>query len=137
MATEIAEGAQATADLMSSMSPDRTDVFAEGFVDHDPAPGQPEGGAGLGWYWQGVHEAFPDVELTNVETIVTPEHHVIVGDLTGTDTGSGFLGHEPTGKRFSVRNVQVMKIVDGRLVERWGSTDQLGILQQLGLAEDA
>ena len=44
------------------------------------------------------------------------------------------LGHAPTGKRFTVRNVQVLQIVDGKRVERWGSTDELGILQQLGLA---
>jgi predicted ester cyclase len=54
-------------------------------------------------------------------------------DLSGTHTGA-FMGHPATGKRFTVRNVQVMRIVDGERVERWGSTDELGILQQLGLA---
>lgn len=52
----------------------------------------------------------------------------------GTHTGE-FLGRAPTGKRFTVRNVQVMRIVDGKRVERWGSTDELGVLQQLGLIE--
>jgi hypothetical protein len=32
-----------------------------------------------------------------------------------------------------VRTVQVMRLVDGVIVERWGSSDVLGILQQLEL----
>jgi hypothetical protein len=33
-----------------------------------------------------------------------------------------------------VRGVQILKFANGKLVERWGSSDQLGMLQQLGLA---
>jgi predicted ester cyclase len=52
--------------------------------------------------------------------------------LSGTHTGT-YLGHAPTGKRFTVRNVQVLGFRDGKASDRWGSTDELGILQQLGL----
>jgi predicted ester cyclase len=57
---------------------------------------------------------------------------VTVIDLAGTHTGE-WMGHAPTGKRFTVRNIQVMGLKDGLPVERWGSTDQLGMRQQLGL----
>ena len=107
--------------------------FVPAFVDHDPAPGQPEDGSGLAWYWQQFGESFSDMEREVVETIATPEHLITVMDLSGTHTGE-FMGHAPTGRRFTVRNVQVAKLADGRMSERWGSTDQLGILQQLGLA---
>jgi hypothetical protein len=43
-------------------------------------------------------------------------------DLSGTHTG-GWMGHAPTGERFTVRNVQVMGLKDGSPVDRWGSTD--------------
>lgn len=52
--------------------------------------------------------------------------------LTGTHNGD-FRGHPPTGKAISVRGMQISPYRDGKLVERWGSTDELGILTKLGL----
>ena len=108
-------------------------LFSPDFVDHDPGAGQPEGAAGLTWYWAGFDASFSDVQRETVHTVATPEHVVTVSQLSGTHTGE-YLGHAATGRRFSVRTVQVMRIVDGVVVERWGSSDVLGILQQLGLA---
>ena len=137
MADEILPGGQANLDLMqrsaSGSDDDRAAMFAPDFVDRDPAPDQPAGGAGLAWFWDGFGKSFSDVEQDLVHTVATPEHLITVMDLSGTHTGD-FLGHAPTGKRFTVRNVQVMRIADGKMVERWGATDELGILQQLGLA---
>ncbi len=136
MPDEILPGGQANLDLatkrLSGQASD-DELFAPDFVDHDPAPDQPAGGAGLAAYWAGFDESFSDVQREVVHTVATPENLITVMDLSGTHTGD-FLGHAPTGGRFTVRNVQVMRIVDGRMTERWGSTDQLGILQQLGLA---
>ena len=58
---------------------------------------------------------------------------IAVLDVSGTHTGD-LLGHEATNKTFTVRGIQVGKFVDGRMTERWGSTDQLGMLEQLGLS---
>ena len=107
--------------------------FSPGFVDHDPADGQPPGAAGLAWYWAGFERSFSDVRREVEHTVATPEHVVTVTRLSGTHTGD-YLGHAPTGRRFSVRTVQLMRFEDGVVVERWGSSDQLGLLQQLGLA---
>ncbi len=41
----------------------------------------------------------------------------------------------PTGKRVSVPGVSVSRVVDGKSVEENVTWDQLGLLQQLGLAE--
>ena len=43
-----------------------------------------------------------------------------------------FHGVAPTNRRIEARGVQVARFVDGQIVERWGSTDELGILTQLG-----
>ena len=133
MPSEITEGGQANLDSMFHPTGDSADSFSPDFVDHDPADGQPAGGAGLAWYWERFGESFSEVGRELVDTVATAEHVVTVMDLSGTHTGE-FMGHGPTGRRFTVRNVQVMRIVDGKRVERWGSTDVLGILQQLGLA---
>jgi predicted ester cyclase len=135
MATEITEGGQATLDARDRMRDQDApleDRFDPEFTDHDPAPGQPEDGSGIAWFWERFGESFSDLERDVIETIATPTKIVTVMDLSGTHTGE-FMGHAPTGKRFTVRNVQVIGYRDGRAVDRWGSTDQLGILQQLGL----
>ena len=140
MPDEILEGSQANLDLMQrrreAMGAGDTAaveaLFADDFVDRDPGPDQPAGAAGLTAYWAGFEAAFSDVERQAVHTVATPEHVITVTLLSGTHTGE-YLGHAPTGKRFSVRSVQLMRFEDGQVVERWGSTDQLGILQQLGL----
>jgi predicted ester cyclase len=57
---------------------------------------------------------------------------ITIINLSATHTGES-LGHAPTGKRFTVRNVQVLGFRDGKTSDRWGSTDELGILQRLSL----
>jgi steroid delta-isomerase-like uncharacterized protein len=109
-----------------------TEVLADGLVDHDPAPDQPEGPRGIGVFWDTFKQAFPDVALEPVQVIATEDFVTAVLDVTGTHQGT-FLGHEATGKSFKVRGIQVGKFTDGKMTDRWGSTDQLGILQQLGL----
>lgn len=140
MPDEILPGAQPNLDAMQrrreAMAAGDTAaveaVFAPGFIDHDGADGQPDGAAGLTWYWAGFERAFSDVAREVVHTVATPEHVITVTALSGTHTGE-WLGRAPTGRRFTVRSVQLMRFEDGVVVERWGSTDQLGILQQLGL----
>ena len=135
MATEVADGGQATLAAFARMRDaslplgDRYDV---NFIDHDPAPGQPAGPGGLAWYWEQFGKAFTDIKREVIETIVTSTRLITVMDLSGIHSGD-FLGHPPTGKRFTVRNVQVLGFRDGKASDRWGSTDELGILQQLGL----
>jgi predicted ester cyclase len=135
MATEITDGGQATLAAMARLRDtslplgDRYDV---NFIDHDPAHGQPAGPGGPAWYWEQFGKSFTDIEREVIETIVTSTRFITVMDLSGTHSGD-FLGHPPTGKRFTVRNVQVLGFRDGKASDRWGSTDELGILQQLGL----
>ncbi len=54
--------------------------------------------------------------------------------VSGTHEGP-LLGHEPTGKKMSVRGVQIGRFEQGKLVERWGSSDQVSMLSQLGLVD--
>jgi predicted ester cyclase len=135
MATEIAEGGQATLDAVAKLrdaSMPLEDRFAVNFTDHDPAAGQPPGPVGLAWYWEQFGASFTDIEREVIETIATPTRLITIMNLSGTHTGE-FLGHAPTGRRFTVRNVQVIGFRDGKASDRWGSTDELGILHQLGL----
>ena len=135
MATEIAAGGQAALDAFARMldsSLPIEDRYDARFTDHDPAAGQPAGPSGPAWFWEQFGKSFTDIERDVIETIVTPNRLITIMNLSGTHTGE-FLGHAPTGKRFTVRNVQVLGFSNGKASDRWGSTDELGILQQLGL----
>ncbi|TDX74958.1 steroid delta-isomerase-like uncharacterized protein [Rathayibacter sp. PhB151] len=112
------------------------DLVAPDSIDHDPAPGQAPGPEGYAAFFGDLRTAFPDMAL-EVEKLVADDDSVAFAyTLTGTQTGV-FQGHAPTGKSVKIRGMQISTFVDGKLAERWGSSDELGILTQLGLAPGA
>jgi hypothetical protein len=44
------------------------------------------------------------------------------------------MGESPTGREVRLRGVNIFRIADGKIVERWGRLDDIGLLQQLGLS---
>jgi steroid delta-isomerase-like uncharacterized protein len=113
------------------------DLFKEAVsaenIDHDPARGQVPGPEGYRVFFGGLREAFPDLSVA-LETLVADEESIALAyTLSGTQNGS-FMGIAPTGKKMKIRGVQIAKFKDGKMVERWGSSDELGMLQQLGVA---
>jgi predicted ester cyclase len=57
---------------------------------------------------------------------------VVRGTFRGTHQGV-MMGIPPTGKQVTVTLIDVNRIEGGKLVERWGITDMLGMMQQLGV----
>lgn len=108
------------------------DLVAPNSVDHDPAPGQQSGPEGYKAFFTEMRTAFPDLQV-DVETMVADDDQVAFAyTLTGTHQGP-FQGHEATGKTVKVRGMQISRFAEGKMTERWGSTDEVGILTQLGL----
>ena len=108
------------------------DLVAIDSIDHDPAPGQVAGPDGFKGFFTEMRTAFPDLHV-EVETLVADDDQVAFAyTLTGTHNGP-FQGNDPTGKSIKVRGVQISKFTDGKMTERWGSTDEAGIMTQLGL----
>ena len=107
------------------------EVFAPNVVDHDPAPDQDKGPDGFIQFFSTFREAFPDLAIA-VEHMVSDENNVSIAyTVTGTHKGN-FMGIPATGKKVKVRGVQIARFENGKIVERWGSSDELGILQQIG-----
>ena len=52
--------------------------------------------------------------------------------LHGTHTGT-FWGIPPTGKRVTISGINIVRIVNGLIVEVWANSDNLGLMQQLGV----
>ena len=114
------------------------DLFPEAVaadcVDHDPAPGQVPGPEGYRQFFSGLREAFPDLSVAPNTVVADEESLAFAYTMTGTHRGV-LMGIAPTGKKVSIRGLQISKFRDGKMVERWGSSDQLGMLQQLGVTQ--
>ena len=108
------------------------DVVAPNAIDHDSVPGQVSGPDGYRYFFTELHSAFPDAEISVDYTVADDYNVAMAYTLTGTHQGP-FMGFAPTGKHVKIHGVEICKFADGKLVERWGSSDQLGILEQLGL----
>ncbi|MDQ3421981.1 MAG: ester cyclase [Actinomycetota bacterium] len=107
------------------------DVVAPDFVDNDPAPDQGPGIDGFKQFWTSLRSAFPDFRV-EVDAMVADEDSVAIAyRATGTHQGD-FVGFAATGSPIDIRGVQVTRFRDAMMVERWGSSDQLTLLQQIG-----
>ena len=110
------------------------DVVLPACIDHDAAPGQANGPAGYCTLFAEFRAAFPDFHAAP-DTIVADEDSIAMAyTMTGTHTGP-LMGFPPTGKKMKIRGVQIFKFKDGKVIERWGSSDELGMLQQLGVTQ--
>jgi predicted ester cyclase len=104
-----------------------------GFVNHDPPmPGLPDGPEGMRQASQMFHNAFPDWRSEVVQLIA--EDDLVVEHFVARGTHRGpVMGETPTGREVLLRGINIFRVADGSIVERWGRLDQLGLLQQLGL----
>lgn len=83
-----------------------------------------------------VRAAMPDLTFTSdMDLIVAEGDKVVVrGTVSGTHTGADFFGVPASGKRLAWSGIDISRVVDGKIVERWLNADILGLMQQLGLA---
>lgn len=107
------------------------EIFAANVKDHDPAPDQGSGPKGFVDFFTTMRTAFPDLKVS-VDHIVQDDDNIAMAyKIHGTHKGD-FLGIAPTGKRIEARGVQIARFENGKIVERWGSSDELGLVQHLG-----
>ena len=110
------------------------EIFAADVVDHDPAPGQAPGAQGYKDFFTMMQSAFPDLGLEVEQLVADDDNIAIAYTMTGTHEGE-FQGVAPSGNKVSVRGLQIARFEDGRIVERWGATDERTLLEQIGAGE--
>lgn len=80
-----------------------------------------------------LRTAFTDLSLELEHVVATDDELAFACPISGTHRGPP-MGHPPTGRGASCRGMRIGRFDDeGRLVERWGGSDELGMLRQLGL----
>jgi steroid delta-isomerase-like uncharacterized protein len=112
------------------------DYLAIDFVNHDAPLGAPSDRDGMRALGAQFRAAFPDWH-SDLHLLVG-EGDVVVEHFTARGTQLGeIMGVPATGREMSVRGINIFRLRDGRIVERWGRLDELGFFRQLGLVDQA
>ena len=86
--------------------------------------------------WMDVHTrlaaAFPDISWSVLRSLADGDQVWLETTMSGTHEGT-FFGYQPTGRRFQVRQVHMLRIAEGLIHEHRAVRDDLGVMLQLGL----
>jgi steroid delta-isomerase-like uncharacterized protein len=108
-------------------------LVAPDAADHAVPPGMPPTRESATQFLTMFRGAFPDLTYTLEDVIAEGDRVVQRATASGTMKGD-FLGMPATGKSATWAEIHIVRVNDGKIVEHWASVDQLGMLQQLGLA---
>lgn len=113
------------------------ELIAPNYINHSPgAPNPKPGPEGLKPIVEALRKGMPDVKYTIQDMVITPDKVAVRVVMTGTHTGD-FFGIAPTGKHVTVNQFQIERIENGKIVEHWRQTDDLGMMRQLGLLPES
>ena len=109
------------------------DTFLDtNYIEHAGAPGLAPGPEGFKQLLTIFDTAFPGIHMT-IEDLVA-EGDRVVGRFTARGTHQGeFFGIPPAGKQVTLTAINIYRIAGGKIAERWGNSDDLGMMQQLGV----
>lgn len=115
-----------------SSDPATLDGFvASDFVDHSPTPGFTPDLDGLKGVYALFARATPGTHA--IEDMIAEDDKVVVRvSAKGTHVDE-FLGIPATGREITMGGIAILRIRDGKIVERWNQLDMLGALVQLGV----
>lgn len=80
----------------------------------------------------GTRDIFPDMTVTIEDILGADEKVALRWRMTGTHEGRPMFGVEPTGQEVELTAIEINRFEDGKLIETWTQSDQLGLVQQLG-----
>jgi steroid delta-isomerase-like uncharacterized protein len=106
------------------------ELVADDFTPHS-WPGVGPGREPLKQAQQRISQGLADARMTIEEMIA--EGDLVAVRLTshGRHTGD-FMGMPASDKEYTIGEIHIFRVRDGRIVEHWREADMLGMLQQLG-----
>ncbi|PSU50508.1 ester cyclase [Photobacterium frigidiphilum] len=110
------------------------EAFAENCIIH--MAGAPDPNLSVSEFKEllsGLLTAFPDLHISVNDQMVSGDKVATRWTAIGTHTGP--LGDSPpSGNKAKFEGLILDRVVEGQVVERWEQWDQMGMLQQIGLA---
>lgn len=105
-------------------------LFHQEVVDHNLQPGQGPGLAGVKQIIDLYHDVFPDLTLTCDDIVASGDTVAVRWTATGTHEGDQ-LGVPATHQKVTLTGIDIVRIADGRIAERWGEANGLEMMQQI------
>lgn len=107
------------------------EVFADDYVDHDPMPGHASGREGTRQTLEMLNRGLSRRRMVSDEYLAVGDTVVQNATFGATHTGE-LLGVPASGKDVEVRGIEIWRVADGKVAERWGIVDVAGLLAQIG-----
>jgi steroid delta-isomerase-like uncharacterized protein len=76
--------------------------------------------------------AMPDFHDQMIQVTSEGNRVAYLGRITGTHTAN-FFQFPPSGNKVNVTGINIFRLEDGKIVERWGIFDVMGMMQQMGI----
>ncbi|HSE10839.1 MAG TPA: ester cyclase [Nocardioidaceae bacterium] len=110
------------------------DVLAEDFVEHEVLPGLEPTKEGVKQLFRMYRASFPDLRMEVEDLLPSGDKVVARIRATGTHTGEAFAGVPASGKGINMKLIDITRFDDDGLArEHWGVSDELSLMQQLGV----
>lgn len=109
------------------------ELYAPDYVLHEPSlPEDLHGPEGIKQYAEMTLGAFPNIRVAVEDQVAEGDKVVSRWTATGTHTGD-LMGIPPTGRRVEISGVTINRFSGGNIAEDWYQSDDLGMMQQLGV----
>ncbi len=108
------------------------DFFADTYVHHDPASPHGRDRDGLTEVVRAFRAGCPDLQIAIDDLVAEGDKVTKRWTLHATHTGD-LSGIPPTGKRITLRGLELYRFANGKIAECWLAYDNLSLMQQLGV----
>jgi len=104
------------------------DIHAENYIQHSGR--SPNGLAAQIENFRAIFARMPDVQVRVDDRIIQGDKVVARMTFAATHT-QPLQGIAPTGKRFTLRTIDIWRVENGKLAEHWDIVDYAGLQKQL------
>ncbi|MBK8900289.1 MAG: ester cyclase [Anaerolineaceae bacterium] len=107
------------------------ELYKEDAALHYLPPELPGGIAGARLFYGMYLTAFPDIHVGVDDVIGEGDRVVVRYTITGTHQGE-LMSIPASGKAVSVPAITILRVNNGKCVERWSEADMMGLMTQIG-----
>ncbi len=104
------------------------ELLAADFVDHSLPERMDSSFAGAKRAVQGAHDAFPDGHW-KIEDLFAEGDKVVIRWKMDATHQHEFRGIAPGGKSVTINGITILRIADGKIMERWVNWDSMALRQ--------